>query len=321
MISTRRRPMWRGAGGRAGAASAASTGAGVMLYFDCWGTSGNLPFVSKVLRTVQSPGASPLQTPPRDFLNLASSTRPMEHERPHAHPVRRHPRSALQAHPAVSARRRYRAVPEDHVRGRAGREGAGQGHAGGDARGAARAERGRVRRHQSLSAAGASAAAAQYPRRQGGQPQRQVRRAGFSEERQHRRRRRAADVPGHRHRDHHGQEGSRVITDGDDEAALSEGARDAYLRRNLRYSQVAPLSMYEEKNTANNMPAQCEIYAEGDDAYKFMFMAKGGGSRQQELSVPGDAVGSDQRPHAGVPEGEGADARAPRRARPITSPS
>ncbi|MDR3486726.1 MAG: fumarate hydratase, partial [Bradyrhizobium sp.] len=53
-----------------------------------------------------------------------------------------------------------------------------------------------------------------------------------------------------------GKKGSRVLTDGDDEAALSEGARDAYLRRNLRYSQVAPLSMYEEKNTANNMPAQ-----------------------------------------------------------------
>src|SRR5437588_7112311 len=62
-----------------------------------------------------------------------------------------------------------------------------------------------------------------------------------------------------------GKKGCNVITDGDDEAALSEGARDAYLRRNLRYSQVAPLSMYEEKNTANNMPAQCEIYAEGDD--------------------------------------------------------
>src|SRR5216683_3262452 len=75
-----------------------------------------------------------------------------------------------------------------------------------------------------------------------------------------------------------GKKGFRVLTDGDDEAALSEGARDAYLRRNLRYSQVAPLSMYEEKNTANNMPAQCEIYAEGDDAYKFMFMAKGGGT-------------------------------------------
>jgi fumarate hydratase, class I len=80
-----------------------------------------------------------------------------------------------------------------------------------------------------------------------------------------------------------GKKGFRVITDGDDEAALSEGARDAYLRRNLRYSQVAPLSMYDEKNTANNMPAQCEIYAEGDDAYKFMFMAKGGGSANKSF--------------------------------------
>ena len=80
-----------------------------------------------------------------------------------------------------------------------------------------------------------------------------------------------------------GKKGFRVLTGGDDEAALSEGARDAYLRRNLRYSQVAPLSMYEEKNTANNMPAQCEIYAEGDDAYKFMFMAKGGGSANKSF--------------------------------------
>src|SRR5471030_2782491 len=85
-----------------------------------------------------------------------------------------------------------------------------------------------------------------------------------------------------------GKKGFRVLTDGDDEAALSEGARDAYLRRNLRYSQVAPLSMYEEKNTANNMPAQCEIYAEGgsseiDSAYKFMFMAKGGGSANKSF--------------------------------------
>ncbi|MBB5047502.1 fumarate hydratase class I [Rhodopseudomonas rhenobacensis] len=80
-----------------------------------------------------------------------------------------------------------------------------------------------------------------------------------------------------------GKKGFNVITDGSDEAALSEGARDAYLRRNLRYSQVAPLSMYEEKNTANNMPAQCEIYAEGDDAYKFMFMAKGGGSANKSF--------------------------------------
>src|SRR6202163_20508 len=84
-----------------------------------------------------------------------------------------------------------------------------------------------------------------------------------------------------------GKKGCNVISDGDDEAALSEGARDAYLRRNLRYSQVAPLSMYEEKNTANNMPAQCEIYAEGQGdsaaAYKFMFMAKGGGSANKSF--------------------------------------
>src|SRR3954464_10127941 len=80
-----------------------------------------------------------------------------------------------------------------------------------------------------------------------------------------------------------GKKGSRVLTNGDDEAALSEGARDAYLKRNLRYSQLAPISMYEEKNTANNMPAQCEIYSEGDDSYKFMFMAKGGGSANKSF--------------------------------------
>jgi fumarate hydratase class I len=84
-----------------------------------------------------------------------------------------------------------------------------------------------------------------------------------------------------------GKKGNRVLTEGDDEAALSEGARDAYLKRNLRYSQVAPLSMFEEKNTRNNMPAQCEIYAEGDDAYKFMFMAKGGGSANKSFLFQG----------------------------------
>jgi fumarate hydratase class I len=75
-----------------------------------------------------------------------------------------------------------------------------------------------------------------------------------------------------------GKKGRLVFTDGDDEAALSEGARDAYLKKNLRYSQVAPLSMFQEKNTANNMPAQVEIYADGEDAYKLLFIAKGGGS-------------------------------------------
>src|SRR3954463_6314341 len=75
-----------------------------------------------------------------------------------------------------------------------------------------------------------------------------------------------------------GKKGRLIWTEGDDEAALAEGARDAYLKRNLRYSQLAPLSMFEETNTRNNMPAQVEIYAEGDDAYKFLFVAKGGGS-------------------------------------------
>src|SRR5215475_13876146 len=75
-----------------------------------------------------------------------------------------------------------------------------------------------------------------------------------------------------------GKKGRLIWTDGDDEAALAEGARDAYLKRNLRYSQLAPLSMFEEKNTKSNMPAQVEIYAEGEDAYKLLFIAKGGGS-------------------------------------------
>src|SRR5947209_810158 len=75
-----------------------------------------------------------------------------------------------------------------------------------------------------------------------------------------------------------GKKGRLVFTEGGDEAALAEGARDAYLKRNLRYSQLAPIWMFEEKNTASNMPAQVEIYAEGEDAYKFLFIAKGGGS-------------------------------------------
>ena len=80
-----------------------------------------------------------------------------------------------------------------------------------------------------------------------------------------------------------GKKGRLIWTDGDDEAALAEGARDAYLKRNLRYSQLAPLSMFEEKNTANNMPAQVEIYAEGEDAYKLLFIAKGGGSANKSF--------------------------------------
>jgi fumarate hydratase class I len=80
-----------------------------------------------------------------------------------------------------------------------------------------------------------------------------------------------------------GKKGRMVFTDGSDEGALAEGARDAYLKKNLRYSQLAPISMFEEKNTKSNMPAQVEIYAEGDDAYKFLFVAKGGGSANKSF--------------------------------------
>ena len=76
-----------------------------------------------------------------------------------------------------------------------------------------------------------------------------------------------------------GKKGRLVFTDGGDEDALVQGVKDAYLKKNLRYSQVAPLTMFEEKNTGDNSPAQVEIYAEGkDDEYEFLFVAKGGGS-------------------------------------------
>ncbi len=74
------------------------------------------------------------------------------------------------------------------------------------------------------------------------------------------------------------KKGRLVFTDGDDEAALAAGIRSAYVKKNLRYSQVAPLSMFEEKNTGDNLPAQIDIYSEGEDTYKFLFLAKGGGS-------------------------------------------
>jgi len=74
------------------------------------------------------------------------------------------------------------------------------------------------------------------------------------------------------------KKGQRVWTGGDDAARLSAGIRKTYVEENLRYSQVAPLTMYEEKNTGDNMPAQIDIYATGGMEYKFLFVAKGGGS-------------------------------------------
>jgi fumarate hydratase class I len=75
-----------------------------------------------------------------------------------------------------------------------------------------------------------------------------------------------------------GKKGENVWTSGNDEAALSEGILKAYTESNLRYSQVAPLDMFNEANTGNNLPAQIDLYSTPGNAYKFMFMAKGGGS-------------------------------------------
>ena len=75
-----------------------------------------------------------------------------------------------------------------------------------------------------------------------------------------------------------GHKGANVWTGGGDEAALSEGVLKTFTETNLRYSQVAPLDLFTEANTGNNLPAQIEIYADEGDAYKFLFIAKGGGS-------------------------------------------
>tara|TARA_A100001037_G_scaffold84233_3_gene76333 strand:- start:6266 stop:7894 length:1629 start_codon:yes stop_codon:yes gene_type:complete len=75
-----------------------------------------------------------------------------------------------------------------------------------------------------------------------------------------------------------GKKGETVWVDGDDEAAISAGVMQTYTQSHLRYSQMAPLTMYDEVNTGSNLPAQIELYADKGDAYKFLFVAKGGGS-------------------------------------------
>jgi fumarate hydratase class I len=79
------------------------------------------------------------------------------------------------------------------------------------------------------------------------------------------------------------KKGQRVWTGFDDAAAISAGIRRTYTETNLRYSQVAPLSMYEEVNTGDNLPAQIDLYAEPGEAYKFLFIAKGGGSANKSF--------------------------------------
>ena len=84
-----------------------------------------------------------------------------------------------------------------------------------------------------------------------------------------------------------GKRGRHVLTDGRDEEHISRGVYDAYTRLNLRYSQLAPLTMWDERNTGSNLPAQIELYATDPhghpEAYEFLFMAKGGGSANKSF--------------------------------------
>jgi fumarate hydratase class I len=82
-----------------------------------------------------------------------------------------------------------------------------------------------------------------------------------------------------------GKKGQFVLTTGKDELAISQGIYDAYTQLNLRYSQMAPVTTWEEKNTGNNLPAQIEIYADSDhqDEYNLLYIAKGGGSANKSF--------------------------------------
>jgi fumarate hydratase class I len=82
-----------------------------------------------------------------------------------------------------------------------------------------------------------------------------------------------------------GKKGQQVLTDEKDEISISRGVYDAFTKLNLRYSQLAPVTTWEEKNTGNNLPAQIEIYSDTDhpDEYNFLFIAKGGGSANKSF--------------------------------------
>ena len=82
-----------------------------------------------------------------------------------------------------------------------------------------------------------------------------------------------------------GKKGQYVLTTSKDEVAITQGVYDAYTKLNLRYSQMAPVTTWEEKNTGNNLPAQIEIYADSEhqDEYNFLFIAKGGGSANKSF--------------------------------------
>ena len=117
-----------------------------------------------------------------------------------------------------------------------------------------------------------------------------------------------------------GKKGQAVWTGGGDEAAIAKGVYKTYTETNLRYSQVSPISMFKEVQTGTNLPAQIDIFATDGDAYKFLFVAKGGGSAnksylyQQTPAVLNEAALLSSSTPRSAPS-----ARQP--ARPTTSPS
>ena len=105
-----------------------------------------------------------------------------------------------------------------------------------------------------------------------------------------------------------GKKGQYIFTGANDAEAIAKGVFDAYATHNLRYSQVAPLDMYNEVNAGTNLPAQIDLYATDDDEYHFLFMAKGGGSANKSflyqetkaLLSPDDYLSSSRRKFGGL---------------------
>ena len=122
-----------------------------------------------------------------------------------------------------------------------------------------------------------------------------------------------------------GKKSEGVLTGADDGEAISRGVYDAYTKLNLRYSQLAPLTMWEEKNTGTNLPAQIELYPTPrtgtSRTYKFLFMAKGGGSANKSFLYQETKAVLNPDADAGVPRREDPLARARPPARRTTWPS
>jgi fumarate hydratase class I len=138
-------------------------------------------------------------------------------------------------------------------------------------------------RDRAPAAARSPRAAARDPRRPRGIAQRRVRRHRALEERVHRR---GGILPSCQDTGTaivKGKKGELVLTGGGDREAIARGIFRTYADDNLRYSQMAPITTYDEKNTGTNLPAEIEIESVDGDAYKLLFMAKGGGSANKSL--------------------------------------